>query len=404
MEGNTMKTNEFLKNCEPLILADKEELKAIRRDFHQNPEIGLETPRTSGIIADLLKKWGVDEVHTGIGGHGVVGVIYGKEPSDFAIGLRGDIDALPMKELSEHDHVSKIEGRMHGCGHDGHATLILGVAKYLAKTRNFAGKAVVIFQPGEEGWSGAKHMIEDGLFKKFPVNEVYAVHNSPLIEPGRIALNYGAMQAAADAFTIKVIGKGGHGSRPQNNRDPIIAAAQIILSLQTIVSREVNPQDTAVVSCCSIHAGDPRAQSVCPEVCEIVGTARTFKPDVRDLVEKRIVEISEDTAKALGCRAEAKYERFYPPCINTPEQAKAIADIAAELVGEENVDRNYPRMPGGEDFAFMLEEVPGAYVRVGQGGASSHNPYFDYNDEITPLASTLLARTVERRLAHLNGK
>lgn len=357
MERNTT-TKDFLKNCEPLILADQDELKAIRRDFHQNPEIGLETPRTSGIIAELLKKWGVDEVHTGIGGHGVVGVIYGKEPSNFSIGLRADIDALPMKELSDHDHVSKIEGRMHGCGHDGHASLVLGAAKYLAQTRNFAGKAVVIFQPGEEGWSGAKHMIEDGLFKRFPVNEVYAVHNSSLIEPGRIALNYGAMQAAADAFTIRVIGKGGHGSRPQNNHDPIVAAAQIILSLQTIVSREVNPQETAVVSCCSIHAGDPRAQSVCPEVCEIVGTARTFNPEVRDLVEKRIVEISEITAQALGCRAEAKYERFYPPCINTEEQAKAVADIAAELGEKKTLTETIPECPEERISLSCLKKFP----------------------------------------------
>lgn len=399
---NTQKID--LNQCaDPFFLGDtKEEMKSIRQDLHRHPEIGLETPRTAAVIADLLRKYGVDEVHEGIGGGGVVAVIKGKLPGNGAVGLRADTDALPLKELSDHDHVSLTEGSMHACGHDGHTATLLGVAKKLAATRNFGGKAVLIFQPGEEGWSGAKHMIEDGLFERFPVQEVYAYHNSSALEPGKVALNYGAMQAAADAFTIVVKGKGGHGSRPNLNRDPVVAAAHIILALQTIVSREVDPLETAVVSCCSLQAGDPRAQSVCPDSCQIVGTARTFSPEVRDLVEKRIVEMSEAVAIGLGCKADAKYERYYPPCINTPEQAKAIADVAAGFVGEENVDREYPRMAGGEDFAFMLQEVPGAYIRIGQSGASAHNPYFDFNDEILPLTASILSKTVEERLKKLN--
>lgn len=381
----------------------KEELKKIRRDFHIHPEIGLVTPRTSARIAQLLKDYGVDEIHERVGGYGVVGVIRGKEPGAFSVGLRADIDALPLKELSSHDHVSSFEGCMHACGHDGHAASLLGAAKKLCAERDFPGQAVLIFQPGEEGWSGAKKMIEDGLFERFPIKEVYAFHNASTVEPGKVALNYGAMQAAADAFTITVKGKGGHASRPQANRDPVIAAAHIILALQTIVSREVDPLETAVVSCCSLQAGDPRAQSVCPDSCQIVGTARTFSPEVRDLVEKRIGEISSCVAMGLGCEAVTDYGRFYPPCINTPEQAAAIADVAAGFVGEENVDRNYPRMAGGEDFAFMLEKVPGAYIRIGQGGAAAHNPYFDYNDDITPLAASILSKIAEARLRKLNG-
>ncbi|MCD8339743.1 MAG: amidohydrolase, partial [Burkholderiales bacterium] len=310
----------------------------------------------------------------------------------------------PLQELSKHDLVSQEKGRMHACGHDGHGTVLLSVAKYLAKTRNFKGKAVLIFQPGEEGWAGAKHMIEDGLFERFPVDEVYAFHNAPAIPFGKVALNNGAMQAAADIIDITVKGKGGHGARPHNAQDPIVASAHIITALQSIVSRNVDPLETAVVSICHIHAGDEKAQSVIPESCHLIGTARTFDPKVRDLVESRIKEVAENIAEGMGCEAEVNYVRFYPPCINTKELAKAVGDIAAKVVGEENVDRDYPRMPGGEDFAFMLEEVPGAYFRVGQNSANTHNPYFDFDDEIIPLAGTIMSRIVETRLKALDKK
>ena len=260
----TAQSFDFNKNAFPQIMGYAQMLKDIRRDFHRNPEIGLVTPRTSGKIASLLRGFGVDEVHEGIGGCGVVGVVRGARPSSLRVGLRADIDALPLEELSSHDHVSQISGCMHACGHDGHAAILLGAAKYLAETRDFPGEVALIFQPGEEGWSGAKHMIDDGLFDRFPVAEVYALHNSSALEPGKIALNYGAMQAAADAFTITVKGKGGHASRPQMNHDPVLAAAHVVVALQSIVSREVDPLETAVVSCCSLQAGDPRAQSVCP--------------------------------------------------------------------------------------------------------------------------------------------
>lgn len=387
----------------PLIVSWKDEFKQIRQDFHRNPEIGLETPITSKKIADLLRKYGVDEVHEKIGGYGVVGVVYGTQKEGPSIGLRADIDALPMKELSEHDHVSCLGNRMHGCGHDGHGATLLAAAKYLIQTRNFSGKAVLIFQPGEEGWSGAKVMMDDGLFERFPVQEIYAYHTSSQLRPGELALNYGAMQAAADAFTLTVTGKGGHGSRPDNTNDPIVAAAYVITALQTLVARNVSPLDSAVVSCGSIHAGDPLAQSVIPNSCQIVGTTRTFNPETRDLIERRLREVAENTAAAFGCTAELDYDRKYPPLINSEIQAKAIADVGAELVGEENVIRNHPRATGGEDFAFMAGAVPGAYIRVGQGGAPAHNGYFDFNDEIIPLAASLMVKTLEKRFKDLAG-
>lgn len=385
-----------------LLVQWKDEFKNIRQDFHRHPEIGLVTPRTSAVIAEKLKEYGVDQIETGIGGHGVVAVIKGKYPSNISIGIRADIDALPMEELSQHDHTSVVPNCMHGCGHDGHATILLAVAKYLAHTREFPGQVVLIFQPGEEGWSGAKVMMDDGLFEKYPVSEVYAVHNSSAIEPGKFALNYGAMQAAADAFTITVTGSGGHASRPQLNHDPVLTAAHILVALQSIVSRNVDPNETAVISCCSIHAGDPRAQSVCPEKCEIVGTVRTFSPEVQDLIEKRMNEVCTLVAQSMQCEAQLHYQRFYPPCINDASLAKEVADIASAMVGENNVDRNYPQMPGGEDFAFMLQKYPGVYLRVGQGGAPAHNGLFDFNDEIIVPTATLLSRVVIHRLNTLN--
>lgn len=389
------------KASDPLIELWKDEFKQIRRDFHRYPELGLDTPCTSQKIEEYLRSYGVDEIHTGIGGHGVVAVINGKTNSGKAVGIRADIDALPMIELSDHDHPSCLEGKMHGCGHDGHAATLLAVAKYLAKTRNFNGKAVLIFQPGEEGYSGAKVMIDDGLFERFPVDEIYTYHNSSQLRPGQIALNYGSMQAAADAFTLTITGSGGHGSRPESTHDPIVTSAYIITALQTIVSRNVSPLDSAVVSIGSIHSGNPLAQSVIPGSCQIVGTCRTFLPQTRDLVEKRLKEIAETVAISFGCTATLDYDRKYPPVINTPHLAQAMADTAASLVGEENVLRDYPRSTGGEDFAFMLEKIPGVYIRVGQGGAPAHNGFYDFNDEIIPLAATLLAKTLETRLEEL---
>ncbi len=383
---------------DPFLQQYKDDFVDIRRTIHRNPEIGLVTPKTSAFIAKKLTEFGVDSVETGIGGYGVVGVIQGNQASEISVGLRADIDALAMEETGQHDHVSQQKGIHHGCGHDGHAATLLAVAKLLSEKRDFPGKVVLIFQPGEEGWSGAKVMLDDGLFERFPVNEVYAYHNSSMIPPGKIAINYGAMQAAADAFTITVKGKGGHASRPHLNQDPVLAAAHIIIALQSIVSRNVDPNETAVVSCCSLQAGHPTAQSVCPRQCTIVGTARTYSPEVQDLVEKRMTEICEGTAKMMGCEAEVLYQRFYPPLINTPEQAKFMADVAEEIFGKENVDRQYPRMAGGEDFAFMLLRKPGAYIRVGQGGAPAHNGCFDFNDDILLPAATLLARTAVGRL------
>lgn len=392
------------KASDPKLYEAREELAAIRQDLHRHPEIGLTNSRTAAQIIKKLTEYGVDQIEANIAGSGVAAVIKGRMPgSDAAVGLRADTDALPLKELSTHDHVSDHEGFMHACGHDGHTASLLGAAKYLCESRDFPGKVVLIFQPGEEGYSGARHMIEAGVLDRFPLNEIYAFHNASSLEPGKVALNRGVMQAAADAFTITVNGKGGHASRPHLNHDPVIAAAHVLLALQTIVSREIDPAQTAVVSCCSLQAGDPRAQSVCPQSCQIVGTARTFSPSVRDLVEKRIGEISSAVAAGLGCTAETVYSRFYPPVINTPELADAVADICASRIGEENVDRRCPAVPGGEDFSFFLEKVPGVYFRIGNGGVAAHNPYFDFNDEILPLASTLMAHIAIGRLRGLSS-
>ena len=377
----------------------------IRHKIHEEPELGLCLYKTQEKITKGLASFSLNEVYEYVGGKdvtGVVAVIRGTKPGK-TIGLRADSDALPLEEKTNAAWASRVKGKMHACGHDGHVATLLTLCHYAAQHRDFAGTLVAIFQPGEEGWSGAKVMMDDGLFERFPVEEIYAYHTASALRPGELALNYGAMQAAADAFTLTIAGKGGHGSRPENCSDPIVAAAYIITALQTLVSRNVSPLDSAVVSCGSIHSGDPLAQSVIPNSCQIVGTTRTFKPETRDLIEKRLKEVAENTAAAFGCTAVLDYDRKYPPLINSEEQAKAIADVGAELVGEENMKRNYPRATGGEDFAFMAGAVPGAYIRVGQGGAPAHNGYFDFNDEIIPLAATLLVKTLEKRFNDLAG-
>jgi hippurate hydrolase len=384
------------------ILPHHEGLTEFRRDLHANPEIGFEEHRTAALVAERLKSYGV-EVHTGIGRTGVVGVIRGRgERTRRSIGLRADMDALPMVEENEFAHRSTKAELMHGCGHDGHVTILLAAARYLAETRDFDGTAYVIFQPGEEGFAGAKAMIEDGLFTRFPADEVYALHNWPGLPAGKIGLNSGPMMAAADRVEISVCGKGGHGAHPHLTVDPVMAAAHIITAAQSIVARNVAPLDSAVLSLCAIHAGNLKAFSVLPREAKLTGTVRTFKADVQEVVEQRLTELVESTARAFGAEGRTIYERIYPATINHPAQARFAGDVAAKLVGEHNVIRDLAPSMGAEDFAFMLQEKPGCYVRLGQGGGPSncflHNSRYDFNDAVIPLGAAFFAALAEQRM------
>jgi len=382
------------------ILPHHEGLTELRRDLHANPELGFEEHRTSALVAERLRGYGVDEVHTGIARTGVVGIIRGRGSSARSIGLRADMDALPMVEENEFAHRSTRSGLMHGCGHDGHTTILLAAAQYLAATRRFDGTVVLIFQPGEEGFAGAKAMIDEGLFERFPVDEVYAMHNWPALEPGHIGLNPGPMMAAADRVEITVCGKGGHAAHPHRAVDPVVVAAHIITAAQTIVARNVGPLEAAVLSLCSIQAGNPGAFSVIPREAKLVGTVRTFSADAQDLIEERLTELAESTAKALGAEAKVVYERIYPATINHPQQTRFAADTAAQLVGEDHVVRNLEPSMGAEDFAFMLRVKPGCYVRLGQGGGAEgcflHNTRYDFNDAVIPLGAAFFSALAER--------
>ena len=397
------------------------ELTAFRRDLHAHPELGFEEIYTSGRVTQALKLCGVDEVHTGIGKTGVVGVIKGKQSRKLKgsatvqalVGLRADMDALTMTEHNAFGWKSARPGVMHGCGHDGHTTMLVGAARYLAETRNFAGSAVLVFQPAEEGRGGAQAMINDGLFERFPVQAIYAMHNWPAMQPGTIGLNAGPMMAAADRITITVTGKGGHGAHAYLTVDPIVAAAHIITAVQSIVSRNVKAMDSAVISICAVQAGDASAMSVVPDTATLVGTVRTFNPAVQDMVERRLHELCAAVAQGFGATATVKYERIYPATINSPAEFSVAAAVADQLVGAHNVVRDLEPSMGSEDFSFMLKVKPGAYLRLGQGeqipdgkGASVggvgsrflHNSCYDFNDSVLPLGSALFAGIVERSL------
>lgn len=378
------------------------ELTALRRDLHANPEIGFKELRTSGIVAGALEALGI-EVHRGIGGTGVVGVVRGKKSdSGRMIGIRADMDALPIVEENDVAHCSVNAGLMHACGHDGHTAMLLGTAKYLAENRNFNGTAVLIFQPAEEGLGGAKAMLDDGLFDKFPCDAIYALHNWPALPAGVIGINPGPMMAASDRFEIKIEGRGGHGAHPYQTIDPIIVVAQIITALQTIVSRNVHPIESAVISLGHIQAGNAAAPSVIPSHATLIGTVRTFSDDVQKLVESRMRKLVATIADAFGAKAELNYQRSYPATINSADEANFLADIATELFGEQKVVRNLIPSMGSEDFSFMLQQRPGAYFRLGQGGAEDgkllHNPKFDFNDDVIPVGSAMFAALVERSM------
>jgi hippurate hydrolase len=378
------------------------ELTALRRDLHAHPELGFEERYTARRVQAALEVCGVDEIHCGIGKTGVVGVIRGRaDTAGHMVGLRADMDALTMTEENDFAWKSTRAGMMHGCGHDGHVTMLVGAARYLAETRAFDGTAVLIFQPGEEGFAGAKAMIEDGLFDRFPVQAVYGMHNWPSMKPGTVGINPGPLMAAADRITIEVAGKGGHGAHAYLAVDPVVVAAHIITAVQSIVSRNVRPVDSAVISLCAMRAGDVHAMSVIPGKATLVGTVRTFDPDVQDLVQRRLTELCSAVALGFGATAVVHYERVYPATINTRREAMFAADVAESLVGAEHVIRDMDPSMGAEDFSFMLQVKPGAYMRIGQGGEGScmlHNSRYDFNDEILPLGSALHASLIERSM------
>ena len=392
------------------IAAFHPEITALRRDLHAHPELGFEEFYTSQRVQEALKLCGVDEIHTGIGKTGVVAVIKGRQNSGSQmIGLRADMDALPLTEHNNFAWKSGKAGLMHGCGHDGHTAMLVGAARYLAETRNFDGTAVLIFQPGEEGYAGAKAMIEDGLFERFPVQSVYGMHNWPAMRPGMIGVNPGPMMAAADRITIEITGKGGHGAHAYQTIDPILVAAHIITGVQSIVSRNVKPMDSAVISLCAIKAGDLGAMSVIPDSATLIGTVRTFSPVVQALVERRLTELCNAVAMGFGATAQVNYERVYPATINTAAEAQFAADVAQSLVGRDHVVRDLEPSMGAEDFSFMLQVKPGAYLRIGQGeenGVGScflHNSRYDFNDDILPLGAALHASLVEQAMPLLSN-
>ncbi len=376
-----------------------DEFTGIRRDLHAHPELGFEEHRTARVVQEQLAALGIEH-HTGIGKTGIVAVIAGRSNSSGrSVGLRADMDALPMQEENEFAHKSRYDGRMHGCGHDGHTTMLLAAAKYLHETRNFDGIAYLIFQPGEEGYAGAKAMIQDGLFERFPAEQVYALHNWPGLSPGRIGITPGPAMAAADRIEITIDGKGGHGAHPHAAIDPVLVAGHMITAVQSVVSRNVSPIDTAVVSLCAMHAGHPGAMSVIPAHAKLVGTVRTFRPATQDMIERRLTDLVHSIAAAFGAKATLNYERVYPATVNHDREANFAADVAETLVGPDNVIRNLDPSMGSEDFSFMLQAKPGAFARLGQGGAEGgcflHNSTYDFNDAVIPLGAGYLAALAE---------
>jgi len=377
------------------------ELTGIRRDLHAHPELSFQEQRTSALVAEYLRKLGI-ETHVGLAKTGVVGVVHGRKNDGKGIALRADMDCLPMHEQNSFPHKSKNEGRMHACGHDGHTTMLLGAARYLAETRNFDGTAYLVFQPAEEGGGGGEVMVKEGLFERFPANEVYALHNWPGLPPGQMAVRAGPVMAATDEVQITLRGRGGHGAMPHLAVDPVVAAAQVISALQTIASRNINPVDAVVVSICSMQTSQLGAFNVIPDEVRLIGTVRTFRSDTRDLAEKRVKDICSKVAEALGASAQIQYTRGYPATINSAREAQFAARVGERLFGKGNVVTEHEPTMGGEDFSYMLQARPGAYIFLGQGGAAGgcflHNAKYDFNDEVIPLGAGYLAALVEEAL------
>ncbi|UUP19903.1 M20 aminoacylase family protein [Nitratireductor thuwali] len=380
----------------PKIAEYADELTAIRRDIHQHPEIGFEEVRTSGIVARMLQSWGV-EVHTGLGKTGVVGILKGKGDSGRTVGLRADMDALPMDEQTNLPFASKNPGRFHGCGHDGHTTMLLGAARYLAETRDFAGTAVFIFQPAEEGLGGARAMLADGLFDKFPCDEIYGMHNNPLAEPGKMGVKPGAAMAGASFFDITINGVGSHGAMPHHSKDPIVIASALIQNLQSVVSRNVPAVRTAVLSVTQVHSGS--AYNVVPGKAVISGTIRYFDDEVMELIHHRVRTLCAGMAQAYEISIDVDLRNTFDVLMNDPDLSLAYLDAARDVVGEENVSETKDLVTGSEDFADMLKVVPGAYCTLGhKGSIPVHNPGFILDDEILPVGASIMARIVEKRM------
>jgi hippurate hydrolase len=371
------------------------ELTAIRQDIHAHPELGLEEHRTAELVARKLEEWGI-EVHRGVGGTGVVGILRSGN-GEATIGLRADMDALPIIEVNDFAHRSQNHGKMHACGHDGHTTMLLGAARYLAETRDFNGTVNFIFQPGEEGVGGALAMLEDDLFRRFPCNAVYGMHNRPGMPVGKFGIAPGTAMAGGGFFDIAITGKGAHGARPEESVDPVLVACHLGAALQSIVSRNVPSRDMAVVSITRILSGD--AYNVIPQTATMGGTVRTMKRETLTLVEQAMRRIAAGVAAGFGATAEVDFRLIFAPLVNHATEFDAIADAAAELVGDANVNRTQAPAPASEDFSFMLEKVPGAYINLGNGDcAPVHNHRYDFNDAAIPFGSALFARLVERQL------
>jgi amidohydrolase len=374
------------------------EITAWRRDIHAHPELLYDVQRTAALVADKLRSFGCDEVVTGIGRTGVVGVIRGGSGgSTRAIGLRADIDALPIEEANDLAYKSTVPGRMHACGHDGHTAMLLGAARYLAETRNFAGTAVVIFQPAEEGGGGGRSMVQEGLMDRFRVEEVYGMHNFPGLPVGKFALRAGPLMAAADRISIEIEGCGAHAARPHLGVDTILVGAQIINQIQSIVSRNVDPLEAAVITITVFQGGT--TDNVIPQTAILRGTARSLTPKVRDQLESRLQQMVTATAQAYGATARLTYRRDYPVTRNHEQQTAFATAVAGEVAGPERVDDRTPPVMGAEDFSYMLEARPGAMIFVGNGdSAGLHHPRYDFNDEVIPIGTSYWVRLVERAL------
>jgi amidohydrolase len=395
------------------ILTQAASIAAVRRDIHAHPELCFKEVRTADVVADKLTEWGIP-VHRGLGTTGVVGIVHGRDggKSGRAIGLRADIDALPMQEHNTFAHASQHAGKMHACGHDGHTAMLLAAAQHFAQHRNFDGTVYLIFQPAEEGGGGAREMIKEGLFKQFPMDVVYGMHNWPGLPVGSFAASAGPVMASSNEFHIVIRGKGAHAAMPHNGIDPVPVACQMVQAFQTIISRNKKPADAGVISVTMIHTGE--ATNVVPDSCEIQGTVRTFTFEVLDLIEKRMREIAEHTSAAFGATCEFKFNRNYPPTVNHPDETAFVRQVMTDIVGADQVLDQEPTM-GAEDFSFMLQERPGAYVFIANGDGAHragyeggghdvgpcmlHNPHYDFNDDLIPLGATLWVRLAEQWLA-----
>ena len=376
------------------IAAYAEEMKGWRHHLHQNPELSYDLPKTAAFVADRLREIGVDEVHEGIAKTGIVALIHGAKPGP-VIGLRADMDALPILEATGASYASKVPGKMHACGHDGHTTMLLGAAKYLAETRNFAGTVALLFQPAEEDGAGGQAMVQEGVFDRFGIAQVYGIHNAPNIPFGHFHTTPGALMASVDTAFVNITGRGGHGATPHETVDPVVAVVAMVQAVNTIIPRNVYALDEAVISVTQIHTGT--ASNIIPEEAMFCATIRCFKPEVRALMKKRFIEIVEGTASAFGVKARIDYDWGYPATINHADQAAFATQVAEEISGRDAVEGNSVREMGSEDFSYMLEARPGAYLFMGIGpGAGLHHPAYDFNDEASPVGASFFARLVER--------